>query len=176
MKRLSKIIISLFLLTIFFSCNNSVSPEFNERFAIFLLKSDSLLTKDVENITISSLQLRSEPILTFDDIVSYELKNHKVYLNNSLTKYLGQDSSRVFSNGFGIPFILVANGERIYLGSFITGLSSWSPNTPKIIDYTLNRFEKSFLISGAPIFDIKTYSDIRNDNRILFALDGKLKK
>jgi hypothetical protein len=175
MRRISKLFICLFLIAIFVSCNNSVAPEFNDRFAIYLLKEDTLLTKDVENLSISKLQLKSEPVLTYNDIILYDSENHKIYLNNNFSNYLGKDSTRVFSKIFGVPFVLVANGGRIYLGSFVTGISSWLPKTPKIVDYSVNNMEKSFIISGAPIYDESTFIDIRNDNRIFTALDGKLK-
>jgi len=69
---------------------------------------------------------------------------------------------------------LVANGERIYLGSLTPGESSWSSNTPKILSFSINNIEKSFIISGAPIYDESTYVDVRNDKRIIQALKDKI--
>ncbi|MCB9211586.1 MAG: hypothetical protein H6609_19660 [Ignavibacteriales bacterium] len=174
MKSLSKLLIILVLITIMLSCNNSVSPEFNDRFAIYLLNEDSLQTKDIEDLLISNLKLKSEPILTYNDITAYDFDNHKVFLKNNLFNFLGKDSIRVFSRIFGVPFILVSKGERIYLGSFITGLSSWVPNTPKIADLAVNNSEKSFLIASAPIYDPSTFKDERNDKRIFEELKDKL--
>ncbi|MBK7103678.1 MAG: hypothetical protein IPH62_00125 [Ignavibacteriae bacterium] len=173
MKIILKILIAQFIIIISFSCSNSVSPEFDERFAIYLLKEDSLRTNDVENISINKLELRSEPILTYDDIVLYDFENHKVFLRNNLSNYLGKDSTRVFSKVFGIPFILVAKGERIYLGSFLPMFSSIGLNTPTILDYTINKIEKSFIISSGGTN--KKY-DVRFDSRILLVIAKKLKK
>jgi hypothetical protein len=166
----------LFLIAVLLSCENSLTSEFDEKFAIYLLKEDSLTTSDVQDQPIFDIEVKINPILTYDDIVSYDLDTHQVFLHNDLSYYLGADSIRVFRNTQGIPFILVANGERIYLGSFLSGLSSWVPNTPKIVDYTLNTNEKSFVISGAPKYADKKYLDVRNDKRIFYALQDKLIK
>lgn len=78
---------------------------------------------------------------SYNDIILYDSENHKIYLNNNFSNYLGKDSTRVFSKIFGVPFVLVANGGRIYLGSFVTGISSWLPKIPKIVDYSVNRWK-----------------------------------
>jgi hypothetical protein len=110
----------------------------------------------------------------YNDLVGYQIENHKVYLNAKLSYYFDKDSLEIFSRSFGKPFVLIANGERIYLGSFVTGLSSWVPNTPKIVDYAVNNTEKSFIISGAPYYDQSSFIDVRNDNRIFQALGDKI--
>jgi hypothetical protein len=153
------IIPALIVLIIFAYCSNLSSPEENDRFAIYLLENDSLTTKDVEE---------------YNDLVGYQIENHKVYLNAKLSYYFDKDSLEIFSRSFGKPFVLIANGERIYLGSFVTGLSSWVPNTPKIVDYAVNNTEKSFIISGAPYYDQSSFIDVRNDNRIFQALGDKI--
>ena len=169
------VIISYGLLIIFFiSCADSVSPEIQSRFAVYLLENDALTTKDVEELKLSKLNLKDNPVITFNDLVGYQIENHKVYLNEKLFNYFDTDSLEIFSQYFGKPFALIANGERIYLGSFVTGLSSWSPNTPKIVDYAVNGTENSFIISGAPIHDEANYVDVRNDKRIFQALGDKI--
>lgn len=168
------IIPALIVLIIFAYCSNLSSPEENDRFAIYLLENDSLTTKDVEEVKLSKLKLKDKPVISYNDLVGYQIENHKVYLNAKLSYYFDTDSLEIFSRSFGKPFVLIANGERIYLGSFVTGLSSWVPNTPKIVDYAVNNTEKSFIISGAPYYDQSSFIDVRNDNRIFQALGDKI--
>ena len=168
------IIPALIVLIIFAYCSNLSSPEENDRFAIYLLENDSLTTKDVEEVKLSKLKLKDKPVISYNDLVGYQIENHKVYLNAKLSYYFDKDSLEIFSRSFGKPFVLIANGERIYLGSFVTGLSSWVPNTPKIVDYAVNNTEKSFIISGAPYYDQSSFIDVRNDNRIFQALGDKI--
>ena len=124
--------------------------------------------------SIPKLILQDNPIIAYKDLVAYQIENHKVYLNEKLSDYFGPDYFTLFSFYFGKPFVLIAYGERIYLGSFTPGVSSWSSNTPKILDYTVRNAEKSFIISGAPIYDEFNYIDVRNDKRILLALGDKI--
>jgi hypothetical protein len=165
---------ALIVLIIFSYCSNLSSPEEIDRFALYLLKNGSLTTKDVEEAKLYKLKLKDKPVISFNDLVGYQIENHKVYLNEKLSYYLDTDSLEIFSQSFGNPFVLIADGERIYLGSFVTGLSSWVPNTPKIVDYAVNNTEKSFIISGAPYYNQSSFFDVRNDNRIFQALGDKL--
>ena len=175
MKNVITFFIYTFVSTIFISCSDSSSPDIQNKFALFLLENDSLQTIDVQELQLSQINLKNNPVFTFQDVVGYQIDNHKVYLNQKLSYYFcNNDSLKIFANYFGLPFVLIANDERIYLGSFVTGLSSWGPNTPKILDYSVNNSENSFIISGAPIYDETTFIDVRNDERIFRALGDKL--
>ncbi|KAA3657298.1 MAG: hypothetical protein DWQ10_13635 [Calditrichaeota bacterium] len=165
---------TIFIALLFLHCSNPSSPNEHDQFAIYLLANESLSTRDIEEESLAKLKLKDRPSISFNDINGYELKNHKVYLNKNFSYYFGGDSLTIFSHIFGKPFVLVANETRIYLGSFVSGVSSYAPNTPKIVDFTINNTEKSFRISGAPIYDESTYSDKRNDIRIIGALGAKL--
>jgi hypothetical protein len=175
MKNIIKLFVLLSVILITFSCDNSVSPE-NDRFAMYLLKEDSLTTLDVEKLSISKLELRSKPVFTYEDIISYDSEIHIISLSKNLRKYLEGDSTKIFSKILGVPFVVVANGERIYLGSFVTLISSWLPNTPIIREWPIDDEEKSIAIEKAPNYDENSFVDVRNDNRILTALKGKLVK
>jgi len=160
---------------IFLYCSDPSSFNENERFAIYLFENDTLSTIDVEEENLSKVRLKDKPSINFNDIVGYEIENHKIYLEERFSYYFGGgDSLVIFSHYFGKPFVLVANGERIYLGSLTPGESSWSSNTPKILSFSINNIEKSFIISGAPIYDESTYVDVRNDKRIIQALKDKI--
>jgi len=168
-------IISIAIVVIFIvSCSESNSQEASQNFALYLLKNDALKTEDIQDLDVSKHDIRIEPVLDYDDIVAYHVDSHTIYLNDKLSSYLASDSLEVFAQLFGKPFVLIADGDRIYLGSFIPGISSWAPNTPKIADYSVNNEDNSFIISGAPIFDENSYIDVRNDERIFSALRDKI--
>ncbi len=168
-------VISIVVIAIFIvSCSESNSQEASQKFALYLLKNDTLKTEDIQELDVSRHVIRNVPVLDYDDIVAYQPDNHTIYLNDILSRYLDTDSLEVFSQLFGKPFVLIANGDRIYLGSFIPGISSWAPFTPKIVDYSVNNEEKSFIISGAAYYDEETFIDVRNDERIYSALRSKI--
>ncbi len=171
---MKKYFLFIFIVTvlILFSCDDS--SEFDDKFSIYLLENDTLTTNIVEEENLLKLKLKNNPIFQYDDIISYEIKNHKVILEKNLSYYLDKDSSRVFSSVLGYPFVLIANDKKIYMGSFTTVYSSYAaPNVPRIEDISVNNEENSFIISGAPIIDETTYIDIRNDIRIIDALGNK---
>ena len=164
----------LIVLIIFSYCSNPSSPEENDRFAIYLLENDSLTTKDVEEVKLSKVILRMKPVISFDDIVSYNFENHKVYLDENPSTYFGTDYITLFSENFGKPFVLIVNCERIYLGSFQPLTSSWLPNTPYVFSFSVIDDENSFIIHRAPCYDESTFIDVRNDKRIFQALGNKI--
>jgi len=168
--------IHLLLVTVLVSCNSPVSPDAQNRFAMYLLQSDTLTTKDVEGLELVGLELNNRPFISYDDIVGYNMETHKVYLNEKLSNYFGSDSLTIFSEYFGKPFIIVANDQRIYLCSFHSSFSSWRSNTPQVVDFSANNDEKSFIISGAPYYDKSSFKDVRNDERIFLALRDKMIK
>ncbi|HWQ91129.1 MAG TPA: hypothetical protein VN673_05620, partial [Clostridia bacterium] len=118
----------------------------------------------------SMLPLLSEPIISDQDLVSYDWNSHTMRL---------KDGSPPRTLGLvpvdGIPFVVVANGEKIYFGAFVTTISSKSFAVPTITVHvqespslTIDRAypDPSFGVGGDP----------RGDNRIRKALEtaGKL--
>lgn len=172
---MKKYLLFIFIMIVFvlFSCEDST--KFDDNFSIYLLENDTLTTNIAEEENFLKLKLKNDPIFQYDDIISYEIQNHKVILKHRLSYYLDADSTKVFSSVLGYPFVLIANDEKIYMGSFTTAYSSYAaPNIPIIEDFSINNEENSFIISGAPIIDDTTYIDIRNDMRIINALGNKI--
>jgi hypothetical protein len=156
------------------SCIDTVSPESEwKRFCIYLLQDEQLSTKDVEQAPIYSLKLKEKPLITYSDILNYDFETHIIYLKKTFKEYFHSDSVQVFSKLFGRPFVIMAKGERIYLGSLHTLLSSWLPMTPLIYDLSVKNSTNSFQISIAPHDDKKSFIDVRNDQRIITALKDK---
>lgn len=139
------------------------------------MENDSLTTQDVEDIKLSRLKLQNKSLFCYDDITGYEIENHIVYLVQKPSSYSKTGyNALLFSKYFGNPFVIVANGERIYLGSFHPMDSSWLPNTPYVYYFGKMNEKYYFKINGAPFSDESFFVDIRNDKRIRQALNEKI--
>ena len=164
----------LFITVFIISCDSSFQGENSEKFAIFILQDEDITTHEALKRNLEDLELSSIPLIRYDDIKIYNQKEHKVFLRKQFSEYFQGDIEFLFSKLPGKPFVVTAFGKRIYLGSFVPGISSFAPNTPCIYDYTFNNAEKSFTISDPPIWDSSAYIDYRNDRRILEALKDKI--
>jgi hypothetical protein len=100
------------------------SPNNSGEFALFFLRDSALTGGQVTQMDKSQLVLRDEAWLTDDDIRFYDFSTHCIYLK--------QDKKRFFDTGTGgqfvfhpvlisKPFVVVANGERCYIGSLHSG-------------------------------------------------------
>jgi len=70
----------------------------------------------------------------------------------------------------GVPFVVMADGQRIYMGAFITGLSSFAISGPEV-------FGEEIVEDGFPIYPPNEHimpgpaaPDLRSDPRILKVL------
>ncbi len=170
-----RVLLAAIIVIGFPSCGDTVQPGDGVRFGLFLLRDASLTTMDVQTIPLDSLTLDEAPFISYDDIIAYERSVHRMYLRENPSHYFLSDSDGVIWKIFGTPFVVVAGGERIYLGSFYTAISSWLPGTPMITDYQVDQIGKSLTISPAPLGDSPGFIDVREDERILTALRPKLK-
>ena len=141
------------------------SIETDNRFAIYLVK--DLDPKAAAETDINDLQLQEIPIITDKDIKAYRFSDHSFELNNEEVFRSMNDLVPVT----GIPFVVVADGERIYIGAFWTTFSSYATFLPHI-DVILRPFSiKLDYVKGA-----KNIDDPRSDKRIYNVLNetGKL--
>jgi hypothetical protein len=135
----------------------------NSNFEIYLVKDEK--TIDAIDDELADLDLEDEPILTDKDIEQYDWNKHKLTLikDQKLQDILNE---KVYLKVpiDGKPFVVVCDGERIYLGAFWTGLSSLlAPNCPIIIsDFSDNDYFQ--------IYYVHNERDTRNDERIYKAL------
>ncbi len=124
----------------------------------------------------SRLDHSAVPLITAKDIVSYDFEKHSLRLRPGVLARLPSPPV------WGRPFIVVVNGERIYLGAFTTSNSSHSCAIPSITvdrqNLVPNQPADTLVIDRAyptPAFAIG--ADPRGDPRIKAALKalGKLK-
>ena len=143
------------------------SYESNKRFQLFLLGDATLRVDDLTNQPLDALVLDTNPLLDLNKIAYIENSTFKIGLDpdqgvlSSLRTKLGTP--------LGTPFVAVANGARIYLGTFTAGLSSISPVGPFAM---VDEFTSDGFVLHAPM----SGTDTRFDTRILKALSerGKL--
>lgn len=90
-------------------------------FAIYLVTGN-------ENGTISELTLSERPIISEADLISYNWTNHAMKVTPETQDRLPQQPDLR-----GTPFVVVADGERRYIGVFWTMLSSFTPQRPYIV-------------------------------------------
>jgi len=79
-------------------------------------------TLEAGKLPLAKLKLNAKPILSDADIVWYDWEKHSFLLTSEARKRLPRPPLR------GLPFVVVADGRRCYLGTFWTPLSSFAPN------------------------------------------------
>ena len=149
-------------------CSDSTSSNNSENdFSIYLLKDTLLTTSDVKTSRIDSLDIQAEPIINLKDIVSYDWSSHKMVLqSDAFERFKTLDTNNIST--YGMPFIVIVHGERIYLGNIYPYYSSYmhfdlpSINIAPFMEMKINRASDEF-------------EDKRNDWRILSILQDNNK-
>lgn len=140
-----------------FACDRAPTSSGTADIAIHLLADDTLTAVDAYNIDLDSLTLMEEPLLSVDEIKTYTWSDHSFSVetkaHNRLKRY---EESGVST--FGLPFVVVASGERVYLGGLWPSYSSYAPPFPQI--WVIPLILKIREASGEDI------PDVRNDSRI----------
>lgn len=95
-------------------------------FGIYLLADEKMNADGALRLRLDELTLQKEPLLTPNDFVCYSWKDHSFKLTPEATVKLPKPQV------FGVPFVVMVNGQRIYLGAFWTHASSASFPNPVI--------------------------------------------
>lgn len=153
-----------------FGDETPTGPATDATFAIYLLDDTTMTTFQAIEYELSELQLQGAPWLSIDDIDFYDFSTHCIYLKENFSSLFSSDTINVWRNVFGTPFVVVADGERCYLGSFYSLLSSWLPIGPRIEDIDCWQYPIDVIhINRAVGFnaaDASAFYDVRNDIRI----------
>ena len=83
-------------------------------------------SSDCRHLDLSKIELEQSPLFSEHDIVGLDLVNRNITLTLVALMRLPRPSVR------GRTFVVVAGGERIFLGAFWTTLSSFGPAVPTI--------------------------------------------
>ncbi|KAF0109577.1 MAG: Uncharacterized protein FD147_2179 [Chloroflexi bacterium] len=164
---------TLFLLIVLAFAFSSCQPVTNNDFAIYLLSKDTS-TFDLAQVDINQLDIETEPIISIEDIVSYDKTNHVIELTpEGITR--AQQILPMPVKVDGIPFVVCVGKERIYTGAF------WSLHSSLIYDGVVilqpfDTAETTIQITlGYPGQDFFTGNDPRADSRIMITLEQSKK-
>ncbi len=75
----------------------------------------------------SRLRISESPLISAADILTYDLKKHSLKLRPEALGKIPRPPVE------GTPFVVVADGHRIYVGAFVTSFSSMSFAVPTIM-------------------------------------------
>jgi hypothetical protein len=166
---------SLLLITVLVLAFSACQSIKYDKFAIYLLAQDIPAT-ELSQGDIDQLTLKSEPIISSDDIISYDATNHVMELTQAAYTRVQQIFPMPVKVD-GIPFVVCVGKERIYIGAFWTPVSSLSYDGVVIMQPFETKPTTVQIALGYPISDVFTSNDPRADSRIMKALerDRKLK-
>jgi hypothetical protein len=167
--------LSVFLVIIYVLAISGCQPGKNDGFAIYLLARD-VPAAALSQTDIDRLVLESKPVISADDIISYDRTGHVLDLTQAAYDRLGQ----LFSTSVrvsGLPFVVCVGKERIYTGAFWTPISSISYDGVVIMQPHDTQGTTVQIALGYPGPDFFKGLDLRADDRIMRALEhtGKLK-
>jgi hypothetical protein len=143
-------------------------------FAIYLLKSDTLKTWEAIFQSLDSLTLADHPLISIDDVISYDWPNHSILLTSQGIQNI---KSAVAKRGstHSFPFVVVVGTERVYLGTMYLMPSSQAVNVVPFVDLSL--FTKSEIARGSRPTSLKVerapdiaVHDLRKHARVYQAL------
>ncbi len=142
------------------------------RFGIYLV-AEALPANEYDTVDITTLRLAPEPLIGEEDISEYAWDTHTVTVKPGVKERVPAAST------WGIPFVVVADGQRCYLGAFGGIGSSYLPKVPVSYGYSFDKTisENTIIIEPAPLRETEDQKpDVRNDERIRNALERELVK
>jgi hypothetical protein len=145
----------------------SPSPVAGGAFEIYLISPAAEVNLTDTNCSkIGDINLPKEPIISSEDVVSYNWSRQYFELTYEACQNLSGELEK--TGTWHNPFVVVANGERIYRGWFVNAFSSYWPACPSIWYLPPGgcNYSTGFTISAG----LHENSDLRYDSRIYSAL------
>ena len=131
------------------------------RFAIYRAELPSGIRKT--SVTVSDVKLKGKPVLTDKDIESYRVRDHALVLTE---EGVAKVPSAREVGVYGQSFVMIADGERCYLGAFWINISSVDHHNP-VIEVRADEEGRTLKIERAyPTPDFGRGEDPRPDPRI----------
>ncbi len=98
--------------------------------AIYLLEDEELTGLEAGELELEELTLAEGPVLTEHEIIAYGWDSHMIWVREGA---LSDWPQPLDVSVLGIPFVVVAGGQRRYLGAIWHGLSSYPFEHPVIL-------------------------------------------
>ena len=160
-KRYLLFIVLLLGLVLLAACGKRKEPAF----AVFLVSSD-LPAEEALAVPLDKLALQESALLTLEDVVRYQPSLYEMVLTDEAAERIRQLAIPLD----GLPFVVVAQGERVYAGAFWTPISSLSYSGTAAMfwmeeDTVTLRFDLGYPASPELFEGV----DLRSDARILEA-------
>ena len=171
MMKYKVVLFALILSMVAASCENVTGVKKTD-FAIYTLKVTEQSLSDAAGHAVEEVPIAREPVIHIHELHSYDWNRHAMTLAPGVGKTL-EGMVHPDSTNNEHPFVLMAGGERIYMGAFIPVWSSFRPDMPYImLTSSLKDSIINLTIHGAVDRD----GDVREDMRIYEALKaaGKL--
>jgi hypothetical protein len=148
------------------------APMSTNSFGIYLFAESVDWRDNATNWT--TRKLSAKPVISEADIVTYSFTNHLVTLTPEAAKRITEFHIPKLVE----PFVVVANGERIYRGAFVLSICSQSVALPSITLWGGQQFTIYTNLPPNSLFIGRTYAapfsdaerDPRSDERIRRAL------
>jgi hypothetical protein len=168
LKKLSLLFIIVYVIT-----SSACQLNRDDGFAIYLLARNIPAT-ELAQIDINRVNLETKPIISNDDIISYDKTNHIIELTQAAYTRMQQEFPIPVN---GTPFVVCVGNERIYTGAFWTPISSISYDGVVIMQPFDVKDTTIQITLGYPGSEFFTGTDPRADSRIMKALeeDHKIK-
>lgn len=167
----------LLLLLIFLTLSACQSPAEEEPavregdpFAIYLVADEQVTGPGAMRTDIDALPLAEQPLITIDDIVSYDWQRHGMNLEEEAYFQLVS----IFIGGMpssGVPFVVTSYQQRIFVGAFWAPYSSLSFDGVVIMQPLDPAGQTLYINLGYPREENFTGEDPRSDPRIQQALE-----
>jgi hypothetical protein len=170
--------ITLMLILVLFAlsaCQKPVEEEVDaplegEPFALYLLADPQITGPDIKYYDLDQLPLAEMPIISTENLVSYDWDNHGLNLTqNAYLQLLAILSGGMPSSG--VPFVIMVYEQPIYAGAFWTLLSSLSFDGVTILQPSDPAGQTLYITLGYPSADNFTGEDPRGNPRLQQALE-----
>jgi hypothetical protein len=151
---------------------DSASESTVGEFGIYLVMQEISL-EQMRETNLSELELEDTPILSVDDIVTYDWETHEIRLTASASERITRLEGSMLG---GLAFAVCVGGEPVYIGAFWTSYSS-ATFDGTVIDVYPAKFGQPVPIKlGYPSPEWFAGEDLRSDPRIFRSLKeaGKL--
>jgi hypothetical protein len=139
---------------------------------LYLLEDAKMDFETARTKPLVELVLRAKPWIAAEDIERYDWSTHYVYLKKPVAVPVPAGHKFVLLRG--TPFVVVADGQRCYLGALWTLLSSFSPlGSVPIVDTVGNQFDRFAISLHTALRRGESPTDVRRDPRVMKALRSR---